>query len=309
MLLLSMTFGPEATAQKDPDEEEAAPVASERQFVLTEQQFDQMLIGGGQQVQIAAVRVVNGVRQIELSSQPNTETALQKRLEVTIAAEIQAVDDRVSLTEAQKKKLQLAGRGDVAQLVSRVAELRLKLTSKPLDQQQYVALMQELQPLRMSPQFGVLGETSLLQKTLRHTLTAEQFTRYQDLERERQAKMIDGVLINLASTANIEWAQSDDANTSISERRQVNRKRFIDELLAHGKLPRTQNAYLQYIVLLEIGRLESRLKPLVIEDSWKKLQTKVTEARRMEPTLRKSKLWPVAQADDDEPAHTEKNKD
>lgn len=287
--------------QGDEDDVDVAAPVAEGQFVITEQQFDQMLFGA-QQRQVAVWRVVNGERQAVGTSRsnPHPEWAFRTQVEAIIVAEIQAVDQRVSLTEAQKRKLQLAGRGGIVQLLSRMAELRTKLTSKPLDRQEYVEFMQELQSLRTSSQFGVLGETSLFQKTLRHTLTAEQFTRYRILERERQARMIDGVLINLASTANIEWAQADDTNPSVSERRQANRKRFIDELLAHGELPLSQNAYLQYIVLLEIGRLEDRLKPLVIDESWKQLQTKVTEARQLEPTLRKSKLWPVAHADDDE---------
>jgi hypothetical protein len=288
------------TEADDEDDAEVAVVPAAGQCVLTEQQFDQMAFSGGRQEQV--VRIVNGVRQVEFTSQSNSESAFRDRIGAAITAEIQTIDERVSLAEAQKKKLRLASRVDVAQHISRLAELRTKLTSKPLDRQQYVELMQELQPLRTSSSLGVLGEMSLFQKTLRHTLTPEQFTRYRRLERERQAKMIDGVLINLAATANIEWALADDTNTSISERRQVNRKRFIDELLTHGELPRTQNAYLQYIVLLEIGRLENQLKPLVSEESWKKLQAQVVDARRLEPALRKSKVWPVAHADDDEVA-------
>lgn len=283
-----------STLQANLDEEDdAVAAAAGVRYVLTEQQFDQMVFGG-QPGQVAVAPVVNGNRQVEFISQSNSnaESAFRTRMEAIIEAGIRAVDERVSLTDMQRKKLRLAGRGDVAQIISRAAELRPRLTSKLLNEQQHFELMKELQPLRIVQQSGIIGEGSLFRKTLRHTLTPDQ---YQLLERERRSTIVNNALV---SVPNIEWGPM-SSNKSTPKTRQANRQRFVDELLTHGKLPPTDNVYFRYAVFLEIGRLEDRLKPLVNEDAWSNLQTKVIETRRWEPALRHSERWPANDTDSD----------
>ena len=209
-------------------------------------------------------------------------------MEANAGVEIETVGRHVSLTEAQKKKLKLAARGDVEQFISHAAELRPKLTTKPIDQQQYVALMRELQPLRMSQQFGIIGENSLFRKTLRHILTGEQRVRWQALERERQKAVVE--------TAIQTWEQMAKGG-KIPE---PSRQKFINVLVEYGDLPETRNSYIYYVVLVEAGKLEDRLKPILPEEIWEKLQTQITQAKQNEAALRRSGQWPVRAADDEE---------
>lgn len=295
MLLLSMTIGSGATAHDDSDEEEAAPVAGEqqfvrqRQFVLTEQQVDQMVLGGQQVVQRAnGGNVVQGVV-------AQTSADFRKRMETTAAAEIETINRRVSLTEAQKKKLKLAASGDIAQFVSRADKLRPKLTSKPLKQQQYAELIRDLQPLQIAQQFGTSGENSLFRKTLRHTLTEEQRVRWQTLERERQKAVIE--------TAIQTWERTANGVKLAGESRQ----KFIDVLLDYGVLPKTRSSYIYYVVLVEAGKLEDSLKPIVSDEIWEKLQPQITQAKQVEVTFRNSGQWPARSTEDDDGlAHTTK---
>lgn len=274
----SSTMFSSLLADEDGDEA-VAPAANVRQFRITEQSFDQMVFGVIQQQQAnGRVLVVNA------ATRPG-RAEFRKRIDVFVAAEIRCIDQKVSLTEAQKKKLQLAARGDIAEHINRAEELRPKLTSQPLDQQQYVELMKQLQPLRMTQQSGIFGENSLFRKTLRRTLTPDQQTRYQLLERERQATLVNNVLVSLN---NIEWGLKEEIGKANPQSRQANRQKFVDELLTHGKLPRTQNVYFRYAVLLEIARLEERLKPLVTEETWKTLQARAIDARRFEAEIRLS---------------------
>jgi hypothetical protein len=286
-----------ATAQAADDDDEVAVAPREERFVVPVQSFELTAFGSGQAGQVAVVRVANGQGQVEVTSPSIYETEFRKRMETTVASEIHAVDRTVSLTESQKKKLQLAARGDIAQHISRAADLRPKLTSQSMPREQYDKLSGELQRLRMIQQSGLFGEDSLFRKTLRHTLTPEQSARYRSLERERQSRMIKGALVTLG---NLEWSLKVEKGESLPDSRQANRQRFVDELLTHGDLPRTQHTYIHYIVLLEIGRLEDRLKPLVTEESWQKLQTKVIEARRLAPALRNREPWPLNRKDDDD---------
>lgn len=296
-----------ATAEFEVEEEDAAPAVGQRNFMLTEQQFDQLVFGGQQQQVVQrvqgvpraqVVRQVNGVQVIEVVQAeeivqrrvPQSSIAdFRKRMANNSNVEIETLARQVLLTEAQKKKLRLAARGDVEQFINRAAELRPKLTSKPLDQQQYVALMQELQPLRMTQQFGTIGETSLFRKTLRHMLTDEQRVRWQALERERRKAVIESAILSWERMAN-------GAKIPVASR-----KEFVEILVEHGDLPETRHSYINYVVLVEAGKLEERLKPILPEDVWEKLRIQIGHAKQIEATLRKSGQWPVRAADDDEP--------
>jgi hypothetical protein len=287
VLTWAFSAGSAAVARDDAEEDEADAIAAERQVVLSEQQFDEMVFGASSAHRII---VENGVQRVAVPI-PNTEESARKRLESALQAEMQTIHDKCSLTEAQKKKLRLAGRGDIADFCGRVSELRTKLTSKPLSRQQYVELTRELQPLRMATQLGTFGEGSLFQKTLRRALTDEQHARYRVLERERKVRMVESVVSN--------W----DRNANGVKLLINNRHRFVEVLVEHGRhLPQGQNPYLHYIVLLEAVRLEERLKPLLTEENWKKLQTQAAQAKQIEATLRNSGQWPVVPEDDEEPS-------
>ena len=275
--------------QADEEEDDDAVVPGERQFVLTEQQFNQMVFGGRQPDLVA-----NGFEQSVTSS---IERNFRKRTEATVESEIQTVDQRVSLTEAQKKKLRLAGRGDVAQVVSRAAELRPKLTSKPMSQQQYTELLRELQPLRMVQKFGIVGENSLFRKTLRGTLTDEQCVRYRTLERERQNAIIEAALQN--------WERLPNGFKLTGE----SRRKFVDLILDQGQLPDNVGPYGHYIVLLAANHLRAEVMPLVPEAERQRFETQIGQAKRLEPTLKMYGLWPVLQFNEDDETSADETKD
>jgi hypothetical protein len=283
-LAWAFSAGSAAVAHDDPEEDEAEPVAAERQVVLSEQQFDQMVFGGSSAQRIV---VENGVRKV-VAPIPNTEADARKRMESALQAEMQAIHIKCSLTDAQKKKLQLAGRGDIADFCSRVHELRTKCTAKAMSQQQYNEVIQELQPLRYLPQYGALGESSLFRKTLRNLLNDEQLVRYRSLERERRVTLVEGALRN--------WDRTPNGVKLAAERR----KQFITLLADHGQFPQGHSPYAQYIVLLETARLEERLKPLFNDHQWRAFQTQLMVARRVEPTLRHMGHWPISPASDDD---------
>lgn len=281
LLSLAALIAESSYCYPDEDDEDVIAAPPARQFVLTEQQFDQMAFGGQQVLQH-----VNGGKVVQ-HTVAQTSVDFRRRMEATAIAEIEAINRRISLTEAQKKKLKLAARGDIAQLVSRADELRPKLTSKPLSQLQYVELMREMQPLQMSHQFGASGENSLFRKTLRNTLTEEQRLRWRILERERRKAIIETAIQTWERTANGIKLEGES------------RLKFIEVLLEYGDLPETRTNYIYYIVLVEAGKQEDRLKPFVPEEVWEKLQKQIFQARQVEASLRRSGQWPVRTTDDD----------
>ena len=262
----------------DPDEPDEGKVAVVQRLMISPAQFDQWVFHGPQRV------VVEGGQRV-ISGQSATD--VQRLVESILEAEIRTFDARCRLSEAQKKKLQLAGQGDIARWLNRVSELRRKCTAMPMDQQQYNAVMVEIKSVRYTPQIGPFDETSLLRKTLRKSLTPEQFAAFQTLVRERSVQAIANAMSGLDSNSRTKLVGD-------------NRQKFIDTLVDHGNFPQTNTPYMQYIVWSEAGRLEDQLKPLLDETQRQAFQQQVSNARRVEQSLRQSGRWPAAQAADDE---------
>lgn len=278
-------------ARGEEDDDEPVAAANTRQVRLSEQSFDQMVFGGTQQ---QTVRQADGrVQVMSLSVASANSLDFRKRMEALANAEIRTVDQTVSLTEAQKKKLQLAARGDIAQHVSRAAELRPKLTSRPLDQAEYTELMRQTYPLRMAQQYGLFGDNSLFRKTLRRTLTDEQNVRLKTLERERQAAIIEAALQNMERVAN---------GLKLSGE---TRRKFAEVLLEHGDVPQTVGPYGQHIVLLEANLLRDHLKPLLSAAEWEKFESQVVLAKRFEPTLELYGFWTARRSPNNEDSDAE----
>jgi hypothetical protein len=127
----------------DPDDPDEAVVAVER-FVLSEEQFDQMVFGGARRVV-----VLDGGQRKAIAGQPSV-TDFSRQMESLLENEIRAVDARCRLSEAQTKKLRLAGRGDIAQWLNHVSDLRKKCTGTAMDRQQYIALVSQYNQCEMS---------------------------------------------------------------------------------------------------------------------------------------------------------------
>ena len=258
---------------------------AERDFVITEQQFDQMVFGAKP---VGVVRVIDGIKQVEMVVPSTAEMDFRKRMQANLAAEIQAVDRRVPLTEAQKKKLRLAGQGDVVLFLGRVADLRRKVTPKSLNRQQYNEFMSELQPLRVTQELRLTGETSLFRKTLRTVLTDEQRVRFQTIERDRQAAIIHGAMKL--------WEANGLKLTDET------RQKVAELIVEHGRVPQTVGPYGQFIVLLEANALAERLKPLLTEAEWGRFEGQVRHAKGHVLEIESSGLWTVRRSEDDDEA-------
>ena len=292
VLSLACSLCVSATAQDQDDDEFVPAPLAERQIVITEQQFDQMMFGGRpvQQVQV----VINGVQHVEVARKQAMDERQKRmddcrtRMEFSLFIEIQWINAYCSWSEAQTKKLRLAGRGDISQYFDRVADLRRICTGKALTQPEYTAIRIEMSRFRSGQQDELFGECSLFQKTLRHMLTAEQQARYRALVRYRQVMMVETLWTNVNVPAN-------EVKIPVPSRQS-----FIDVLVDHGDLPPTQSRYTYYIVLLEAGKLEDRLKPILSEVTWMELQRQIGRAKQMEVILRNSGRWPARPAEDDE---------
>src|SRR5262249_50648771 len=110
----------------------------------------------------------------------------RKRLLSELTMQIESIDRVCRLTEPQKKKLQLAGRGDIKRFFDRYENINLKYQSIELDRLNQ-ELQQAINSLRRTWQGGLFRENSLLVKSLRNTLTSEQLARYEGIADDRRA--------------------------------------------------------------------------------------------------------------------------
>lgn len=276
----------------DEDDDDVKPVAGARQINITEQNFEQMVFGS--LVNFNQVVIENGVRRTVAASVPATEMA-RKRLESAIDSELKWIELGCRLTEAQKKKLRLAGRGDIESFFNRAADLRQKVVGRSFDQQEYSELSMEMSRLRMMTQNGLLNEASLFRKTLRRTLDNQQRADYQQLLRQRQ---LDAAVAGLSV-----WDRVNNVNNAniVSLKLSPETRQKVGELIVdQGRLPESPNSYMNYIVVLEADRIADQVQPLMDDKQWEAFQKLVTQAKRVEPSIRRYAQWPPASASDDD---------
>lgn len=292
VFLLSLTAGSAAMAQVPADDEDfdvVAPAPAERQIIFLDQLFDQIAFGRAQ------VIAINGGQVIQLDEQMASESDARKRWNSALAAQVQAKDRLYSLSEPQRRKLQLAGKGDIHQHFSRLAEIRSKVTAGPLQREQFAALMKELQPIQNSTLENLFDDNSLFQKTLRTMLTEEQHRRFRSIELEKQRRILESVMQDwdLAADRFKLWGEP--------------RKRFIELLVPRLHISSTAGAYSHPIVFLEAWRIREQVRPLLSADEWKKFEWQVERAKDSIPILEARGLWTVRLAGDvDEASDTTK---
>src|SRR5207302_5495045 len=113
-------------------------------------------------------------------------------------------------------------------------------------------IMPDLVPLRAVMQGGPFHEDSLLCKSLRNTLTDEQFAKYDALTRERRA---------FRHRANIELAVS--MLEQAMPLRDAQRRELIAVLEKETSPPRKGGQYEAYLILHQLGLLpDTKLKAL-----------------------------------------------
>jgi hypothetical protein len=251
-------------------------------------------------VPLAAVAVQRAMPEAQFDQwvfqQDQNAAGARKRLEAFLTLQVEEIDRACGLTDAQKQKVQLTGRGDIARFFSRYEELRQKFLRLNPDQERFMQEMwQEIRPLQMTLQTGLFQDDSLLFKSLHHTLTPEQLPRYEAVARERR---------QLYHRANVELAVAMIEQTM--PLRDAQRRGLIDLLVKETRPARKSGIYDFYVAVLQLGRMpEEKLKPLFDAAQWKAVRRLVEQYRGVEPFLRQNGLMPD---EDDEPAAPKEGK-
>ena len=211
----------------------------------------------------------------------NIQTGAQarKRLDEMLTLRIDDVDRACQLSETQKKKLQLAARGDVVHFFEKVEVVRKKFLLVRKDQQKFNEIWQDISPLQLQYQAGLFGDDSFYQKTLRNMLKGEQLSKFSVVDGERRK-------FQYRAKVELVVAMLENALPMRDEQRQ----KFITLVVDETKPPRNfaqQQDF--YIVMWNISKIpEKSIKPLFTDAEWKVLNQQFAQVRGLEQWLKQS---------------------
>jgi hypothetical protein len=251
-----------ASAQKAPEEDEPAlAVARVRRMAvrIPDRQFERWLFG----------------------NDGDTDTA-RRIAEARLRSRVSFIDDVCRLTRPQRKKLELAGRGDLKRFFDRVRVLRQQFRTAEDDLDRLARLIEDAEAEGELFRREFFGDETLFAKALRATLDADQAARYR--RHWDEARL-------LRHQARVEWVtRTLQRSLAMSD---GERLRLHAVLLEETRPPRDSGPADYYGIIYQASRIpEARLRPILDEVEWRLLRLEFDEARRREPELREAGLLP-----------------
>jgi hypothetical protein len=214
----------------------------------------------------------------------------RNKLDSSLLLRIQDLERACGVTEAQKQKLRLAGRGDIKRFFDKVEELKRKYERGQNDPN--ANIWQEIQPLQVELNSGLFGDNSLYAKTIRRTLNHDQAARFESVSHERTSfrfrATVDWFVVHLDKGLGL----TDDQ-----------RKRFVELLVNDARPPRKFGPGDYWYLLLQTARLpEAKLKPVFDAPQWRLLSRQFAQARAMEQWLKTNGVIADDEKQREEPA-------
>jgi hypothetical protein len=266
--MLALSLGVCLAAPDDEEPPAEAPAVNQG-FAINETNFDQWVFQG------------NG----------NANTA-RDRIKSRLALQVAELERICGLSEAQKEKLALAARGDVRRFFVQVEEVRAKFLKARNDQNAFGQIWQDIQPLQSKQAAGLFGDRSLYAKTLRNTLTPEQWEKFQKvLEDRRRFRYRATIEVAIASLEN-----------AVALRRE--QRETIGQLLLDRTNPPLVFGRSDYWFVMHrlAGLKETELRPLFDEQQWNKLRPQVLQANYRQMLIQNGVIGPE---DDNRPKTTD----
>jgi hypothetical protein len=120
--------------------------------------------------------------------------AIRRHLEKQLEPEVGIVDHVCELSDAQRQKLRLAGRGAIQRLLEGIEERKKTLQLVKDDEKQAAKLHDEIEELQRTVESGPFGKGTVFRKSLETTLTAQQMAKYDPIRTVIQAGGLVGTL-------------------------------------------------------------------------------------------------------------------
>jgi hypothetical protein len=217
--------------------------------------------------------------------------ALQYRnkLESNLLQRVGDLERTCGLSATQKKKIEVAGRGEIKRFFDRVEEAHRKVRALegPWDNARVTLVNREAQPLQRTVAAPWFDDASLFGKAVRSTLSDEQAACYARSLRDRQVFRYQATVSWTAAllASNFGWTDQQ-------------RRRFESLVLAETRPPRQFHPREMSVVLYHASRIpEEKLKPIFDELQWRLLNQQLISARRMEQWLKNGGYIPDGEPD------------
>jgi hypothetical protein len=119
--------------------------------------------------------------------QDQTADRVRNKFESLLNSKVDQIERTCELTLTQVRKLRMMGQGDIKRFFDTYEKAKTHFKALNNDPGRIQEIQPYLAPVRSALQGGPFTEDSLLTKSLRTTLTEEQFTRYEGVAGERRA--------------------------------------------------------------------------------------------------------------------------
>jgi hypothetical protein len=197
-----------------------------------------------------------------------------------LSLHVEAVDRVCSLSESQKEKLRMAGRGDFSRFGRQVDELKAKYVGKTYGQNEIGEIYQKIQPLGQVYQAGLLGDDSLFSKVLARTLSSEQAAKLDAIESERRKARylakVELFVVNLERSCPL----TDEQRTAM-----------VELILAETKPPKRFGQYDWYVVMYQANKIADEKYEQFLDDAqMRQLKITLRQVAGMEQFLRQQKI-------------------
>ncbi|MDC0935129.1 hypothetical protein OAS39_02500 [Pirellulales bacterium] len=195
----------------------------------------------------------------------------KKNLESLLTLQIVAVDDACGLTEAQRRKLELAGAIDIRGFFDRVERVRDRFMEVRLDQEKFnkANIWQQISPLQQEFAAGIFGMKSFYQKVRRSTLTEPQRRAFNIIDLQRR---------EFAYEAKIRLALVTLENAAPMTHKQ--REAFVELVLKQTPAPLRFGQNDQHYVYYQLSRLSTHDVVRILESAQAKSLNKIARQHR-----------------------------
>jgi hypothetical protein len=210
-------------------------------------------------------------------------TAARERLEKLLTLQIEFIDHSCGLDPDQRKKLELAGHGDVKRFYDKIEVARRKFQKVKNDQNKIGEIYQEIQPIQTVLNMGPFGDGSIFSKTLLRALTPDQVTKFEAVDRERR-EFRYGAKVG-AAIARL------DGSLALSREQ---RRKLTEVIMKETKPPRQFGQQDQQVVLLQASKLpEAKLRPIFDDAQWRVLSRQLTQVKGQEYMIKSNGYIPA----------------
>jgi hypothetical protein len=207
-----------------------------------------------------------------------SERTMRNYLEAQLSRRLSDLDRLYGLSNSQKKKLRLAGEGEIKRAFDAAAEMRQRYEAVGNDAEKLQALFVELEPEQRVLFKDLFGERSFLEKVVCKSLVGEQLAKREVVLRERALaharECVDVLIIH----------ETQGLGLSDRQRRELAELFHSDPGAPRdGKAPRPS---FDEVIRRMSAFPESRLKAIFDERQWRVVSRRIEGARANAPNPR-----------------------